>query len=221
MFKKIIVAEDIDSISHGLKALLEKLKGTEVIFTKYCDETFLKIKRALQDNVPFELLITDLSFKSSHMDVKLTSGEQLIEQLKKDGIDIAIIAYSIDERGYNIRYLLDDLDINGYVSKGRESTPDLLKAIQAVYNGEKYISPHLGHLKKPDGLTDLDSIDLEIIKLLADGFSQTEIGEIFKKESKKSSSFSSVEKRIIKMRTSLQARNTTHLVSIAKDMGLV
>jgi two-component system capsular synthesis response regulator RcsB len=211
MFKKIIVAEDIDSISHGLK----------VIFSKYCDETFLKIKRAKQDKNPFDLLITDLSFKSSHMDVKLISGEQLIKQLKTEEVEIAIIAYSIDERGYNIRYLLDDLDINGYVSKGRESTQDLLKAIQAVYNGEKYVSPHLAHLKKPDGITDLDTTDLEIIKLLAEGFSQPEIVNIFKKQSKKSSSFSSVEKRIIKMRTSLQAKNTTQLVGIAKDMGLV
>lgn len=221
MFKKIIVAEDIDSISQGLKTAFEKLAGTDVTFSKYCDETFLKIKRAKHDGSPFELLITDLSFKASHMDVKLTSGEQLIKQLKTDNIDIAVVVYSIEERGYNIRYLLDDLNVNGYVSKGRDSTPDLLKAIETVYNGQKYISPHLAHLKKPDGLTDLDETDLEIIKLLSDGFSQTEIGDIFKQEKKKSASFSSVEKRIMKMRTSFYAKNTTHLVSIAKDMGLV
>jgi len=221
MFKKIIVAEDIDSISHGLKALLERLDGAEITYTKYCDETFLKIKRAQQDKNPFGLLITDLSFKCSHMDVKLTSGEQLIEQLKKEGFDIAIIAYSIDERGYSIRYLLDDLDIDGYVAKGRESSPDLLKAIHAVYKGEKYISAHLAHLKKPAMLTDIDHFDLEIIKLLADGLSQNEIVEDFKRKGKKASSISSVEKRIIKMKASLKARNTTHLVSLAKDLGLV
>lgn len=221
MFKKIIVAEDIDSISHGLKVLLDKLENTEVSYTKYCDETFLKIKRAQQDKVPFELLITDLSFKSSHMDVKLTSGEQLIEQLKKKHYDIAIIVYSIDERGYNIRYLLDDLDIEGYVSKGRDSTPELLKAITAVYNGGKYISPHLAHLKKPALITEIDQLDLEIIKLLAQGLIQSEIVEDFKTRGKKASSISSIEKRIIKMKASLKARNTTHLVSIAKDMGLI
>lgn len=221
MFKKIIVAEDIDTISDGLKAAFEKLEGAEVVFTKYCYETYLKIKKALQDDAPFDLLVTDLSFKSSHMDVKLTSGEEVISQLRADGIDIAIIAYSIDERGYNIRHLLHELNVNGYVSKGRESAPDLLRAIHAVYQGEQYVSAHLAHLKKPDGLTDLDATDLEIIKLLAEGYSQPEIRDIFKQNSKKSSSFSSVEKRIIKMRTSLQAKNTTHLVSIAKDMGLV
>ena len=221
MFKKIIVAEDIDSISHGLKALLEKLEDTEVTYTKYCDETFLKIKKAQQDKAPFELLITDLSFKRSHMDVKLTSGEQLIEQLKKEHCELAIIVYSIDERGYNIRYLLDDMDIEGYVSKGRESTAELLKAIKAVYNGEKYVSPHLAHLKKPALITEIDQLDLEIIKLLAQGLIQSEIVEDFKTKGKKVSSISSIEKRIIKMKASLKARNTTHLVSIAKDMGLI
>lgn len=221
MFKKIIVAEDIDSISHGLKALLEKLEGTSVTYTKYCDETFLKIKRAQQDKEPFELLITDLSFKRSHMDVTLKSGEELIEQLRKDNFDIAIVVYSIDERGYNIRHLLDDMDIDGYVSKGRESTPDLLKAIKTVYNGEKYLSTHLIHLKKPASLTEIDAFDLEIIKLLADGLTQNEIVEDFKRKGKKASSISSVEKRIIKIKSSLKARNTTHLVSIAKDIGLV
>ncbi|OJX49655.1 MAG: response regulator [Flavobacterium sp. 38-13] len=221
MFKKIIVAEDIDSISQGLKVLLEKLEGVEVVYTKYCDETYLKIKKAENDNEPFELLITDLSSKSSHMDVNLTSGEQLIGQLKKENFDIAIIVYSIDERGYSIRHLLDDIGVDGYVSKGRESTRDLLKAIKAAYAGEQYISPHLIHLKKPSSVTDIDQFDLEIIQLLAKGLNQIEIVEDFKRKGKKASSISSIEKRIIKMKASLKAKNTTHLISLAKDMGLL
>lgn len=220
MFKKIIIAEDIDSISHGLHNVFEQYNESEIIFTKYCDETYLKIKKAQKDNDSFGLLITDLSFKSHHMDTQYPSGEKLIKQLRAEGIEIAIIVYSIDEGGYNIRRLLDDFDVDAYVAKGRESTKDLLKAVGAVYNGQKYISPHLAHLRKPDALMDLDDIDLEIIDLLAKGYNQTEIADKFKKDKKKAASFSSVEKRIIKMRTSLQAKNTTHLVSIAKDMGL-
>lgn len=221
MFKKIIVAEDIDSISLGLKSLLEQHNAPEIICTKYCDEAFLKIKKAELDNDPFELLITDLSFKSNHRDVKLTSGERLIEEIKKNEYPIKIIAYSIDERGYNIRYLLDDLDIDAYVSKGRDSTTDLLKAIKTVFNEEKYITPHLSHLKKPAQVNEIDALDLEIIKLLSEGLIQNQIVENFRANGKKVASISSVEKRIIKMKVSLKANNTTHLVSIAKDMGLI
>lgn len=222
MFKKIIVAEDIDSISLGLKSLLEQLDAPVIIYTKYCNDAFLKIKKAELDNEPFDLLITDLSFKSTHMDVTLTSGEKLIEEIRKQQFpSIKIIAYSIDERGYTIRHLLEDLDIDAYVSKGRDSTTDLLKAIKAVYNGEKYISTHLAHLKKPAQVNEIDELDLEIIKLLSDGLIQKQIVKHFKNIGKKASSISSIEKRIIKMKLSLKANNTTQLVSIAKDMGLI
>jgi DNA-binding NarL/FixJ family response regulator len=221
MFKKILVAEDIDSISLGLELLFQKYNDTDITYTKYCDEAFLKIKKAGIDKKPFDLLITDLSFKESHRDEKLSSGESLIQAVRQEQPDVKIIAYSIDERGYMIRHLMDDLDIDGYVSKGRDSSAELLKAIKAVYEGKKHVSAHLAHLKKPALVTEMDQVDIEIIKLLADGLSQNEIVDNFKSKGKKVASISSVEKRIIKMKASLQARNTTHIVSIAKDMGLI
>ena len=221
MFKKIIVAEDIDSISMGLQQLLQNIDGATTTYTKYCDDAYLKMKKAALDNEPFELLITDLSFKITYRNETLTSGEDLIAAVKNDQPDIKVIVYSIDERGYKIRHLIDDMNVDGYVSKGRDSATELLKAVNDVYYGKIYISKHLAHLKKPALVTEMDELDLEIIKLLADGLIQSEIVDTFKLEQKKVSSTSSIEKRIIKMRTLLQARNTTHLISIAKDMGLV
>jgi len=216
-----MVAEDIDSIGIGLKTLLEKLNIQTIYYARYCDEAFLKLKKAHLDNDPFDLLITDLSFTSGNRDNILASGEDLIKAIREQDWPLKIIAYSIEERGYKIRYLLDECNINGYVVKSRESTSQLQKAMTEIYKGNNYLSPQLLHLRKPDMLLEMDALDLEIIKLLADGLSQSEIVEAFKTERKKASSISSVEKRIIKMRTSLQAKNTTHLISIAKDMGLV
>ena len=181
----------------------------------------MKLKKAQLDNDPFDLLITDLSFTNGNRNNNIASGEALIKAIRKENWPLKIIAYSIEERGYKIRHLLDECSVNGYVLKSRESSSQLLKAIAEVYNGTTYISPQLQHLRKPDLLLDIDSTDLEIIKLLADGLIQSEIVDTFKLEQKKVSSTSSIEKRIIKMRTLLQARNTTHLISIAKDMGLV
>jgi DNA-binding NarL/FixJ family response regulator len=220
MFQKIIVAEDIDSISIGLKSLLSELQPKEVIYSKYCEEAYLKIKKGVLDKTPFDLLITDLSFKKNREE-KITSGEELISVLNKEEIPIKIIVYSIEEKGYKIRHLLDDLDIDGYVSKGRDSAHDLLNAINEVYLGNKFISPHLAHLKKPGEITEIDELDLEIIKLLSQGLNQPDIEKSLRKIGKRSASLSSIEKRIIKMKASLLANNTTHLVSIAKDMGLI
>ena len=221
MFQKIIVAEDIDSISMGLKLFLTELNPQEVIYSKYCDETFLKIRKAYLDNNPFELLITDLSFKKNQREEKIGSGEELIAEINKQEIPIKIIVYSIEEKGYKIRHLLDDLDVDAYVSKGRESAVELLNAMKKVFKDEKYISPHLAHLKKSGDVTEIDELDIEIIRLLAKGLSQPEIEKSLKGLGKKSASLSSIEKRIIKMKASLKATNTTHLVSIAKDIGLV
>lgn len=221
MFKKILVVEDIDSISMGVEASFKKINPAEVIFSKYCDEAFLKIKKANIDNQPFDLMITDLSFKESHRDEKLLSGESLIAAVKKEQPDLKVIAYSIEERGYLLRHLLDDLDVNGYVSKGRESTGELLKAVNEVYSGNKYVSAHLAHLKKPADVGEMDDLDLEIIALLGEGLLQNEIVEKFKNTGRKLASISSIEKRITKMKISFKARNTTHLVSMAKDLGII
>jgi DNA-binding NarL/FixJ family response regulator len=221
MFKKIIVAEDIDSISMGLQLLLEKIDGANTTYTKYCDDAFLKIKKAALDNEPFELLITDLSFKATYRDKILTSGEELIDAVKTEQPDMKIIVYSIDERSYKIRHLMDDINIDAYVSKGRDSASELFKAVKDVYHGNKYISKHLSHLKKPALVAEMDELDLEIIKLLADGLIHNEIAESLKNSGRKVSSVSSIEKRIIKIKTTLRARNTAHIVSIAKDLGLI
>jgi len=220
MFKKILVVEDIDSIGMGIKLLLENLNIETIYYVKYCDEAFLKLKKAYLDNDPFELVITDLSFSRGTREDKYTSGTELIAVIRENAWPIKIIVYSIEEKGYKIRQLLNDYLIDGYVLKSRDSAVQLQNAIALIYKDGTYISPQLSHLNKPEMLPEIDATDLEIIKLLAEGLSQNEIVDAFKRENKKASSFSSVEKRIIKMRLSLQAKNTTHLVSIAKDMGL-
>jgi two-component system capsular synthesis response regulator RcsB len=221
MFEKIIVAEDIDSISLGLKSILEGLEAGEVTYCKYCEEALLKIRTADSGGSPYQALITDLSFSRSHVDQKITSGEELIVALQKLQLPIKIIVYSIEEKGYRIRRLMDELGVDAYVSKGRNSAAELANALHAVYKGSTYISPHLAHLQKPGEVTDFDALDIDIIRLLAQGRSQPEIEAVFQKEKRRGASLSSIEKRIIRMKVSLEASNTTHLVAIAKDMGLL
>ena len=82
MFKKVIIAEDFDSINLAVMQVLSDIGVTEIHHAKYCDDAQLKIKKAILDNDPFDLLISDLSFKSDHREVKLASGEELIAWAK-------------------------------------------------------------------------------------------------------------------------------------------
>lgn len=78
MFKKVLVAEDLDSISIAVVQVLEELQVPVIHHVKYCDEGLLKVKKAVADKEPYDLLITDLSFKSDHRKVNLNSGDELI-----------------------------------------------------------------------------------------------------------------------------------------------
>ncbi|MDI1255655.1 MAG: response regulator [Flavobacterium sp.] len=220
MFKKILIAEDIDSIGLGLSTILEKLHAAEIVHARYCDDALLKIKKAAQDDMPFELLITDLSFAPDHRQVKLQGGEDLIVAVRTLQPDIKIIVYSVEDRMYKIRRMLDFLHIDGFVWKGREGSGEILKAIDAIFNEGKYLSPRFSHIFNPAAVMEIREADIELIRLLSEGHSQPEISNILKAQNKNSST-SYIEKRISSLKELFKAKNTLHLVSIAKDMGLV
>jgi len=221
MFKKILIAEDIDSINLGVIEALKKVTDAEIHHVKYCDDALLKIKKGLLDNDPYDLLISDLSFAKDHRDVKLTSGEALIEAAKSMQPEIKTIVYSIEERSYVIKTLFKNLEIDGYVSKGREGSVELVKSLSFVEKDNHYISPHLAHLLADHSVLEIDDYDIELIKQLSQGISQEQIGQYFKNQGRSPSSTSAVEKRINKLKIYFKANNTIHLISITKDMGLV
>lgn len=222
MFKKILIAEDIDSIGLGLTSILEKFHDAEIVHAKYCDDALLKLKKANLDHVPFDLLITDLSFEADHRTTTLQNGEDLIKALKEQQPELKIIVYSIEDRTHKIRYLLEDLDINAFVWKGRESSGEVIRAINTIHKGaEKYLSPRFNHILHPATLLEIEEYDIQLIKYLSQGLAIAEICEIFKTEGRAAKSSSSVEKQISKLKTYFKAKNNVHLVSIAKDMGLV
>lgn len=222
MFKKILIADDIDSINLGVRFLLEKDDAIKIDHVRYCDDAILKIKAAIKEGVPYELLISDLSFKQDHRDVKLAGGEELIAAARKEQPEIKVIAYSVDERNFRIKSLFEALNVNAFVSKGREGSVELSHAIKTIYDSDKrYISPHLNHLLVDSSALEIDESDVDVLKYLSKGMGQDEIAKILQELKRPSASLSSVEKRINKLKIIFKARNLAHLVSITKDMGLI
>lgn len=224
MFNKVIVAEDLDSINIAVVQALEELEITDIHHVKYCDEAFLKIKKAQIENQPFELLIVDLYFKTDYRENKLHSGEELIAAVKKEQPGIKIIVFSNEDKSYRIKSLFDSLAIDGFVMKGRNSIPELKKAIQNVFNNnnkDKYISPELAAIFRDKTLFEIEPYDIQLLKKLSKGLTQDEISLHFKNESIIPNGNSSIEKRINKLKIYFKANNNVHLIAIAKDMGLV
>ncbi len=222
MFKKVLVAEDLDSISIAVVQVLEELQIPVIHHVKYCDEGLLKVKKALADKEPYDLLITDLSFKSDHRKVDLTSGDELIEAINKVQPKLKKIVFSIEDKSYRIKTLFNELGINAYVTKGRNSILELRNAIESTYNNEeKILSSDLSFNFNDKALIEIESYDISILKLLSQGYILESISREFKDLSITPNGTSSIEKRINKLKIYFKANNNVHLIAIAKDFGLV
>ncbi|MEN2490428.1 response regulator [Flavobacterium sp. B11] len=222
MFKKVLVAEDLDSISIAVIQVLEELQVPVINHVKYCDEGLLKIKKALADKEPYDLLITDLSFKSDHRKVSLNSGDELIEAINTVQPNLKKIVFSIEDKSYRIKTLFNELGINAYVSKGRNSISELRNAIESTFNNEeKILSSDLSFSFNDKSLIEIESYDISILKLLSQGYILESISKEFKDLSITPNGTSSIEKRINKLKIYFKANNNVHLIAIAKDFGLV
>lgn len=222
MFQKVITVDDLDTINIAVIQALEELSIPEIQHAKYCDEALLKIKRGLIENLPYDLLITDLSFKLDHRDEKLQSGEDLIKAVKKIQPTIKILVFSIEDKVHCIKNLIEKEGINGYILKGRNSIPELKKGIQNIYSNDKvFLSPELNNALLDKSLLEIETYDIELLSLLAKGLTQEEVSLQFKEVGIMPHGTSSIEKRINKLKIFFKANNNVHLIAIAKDLGLV
>jgi two-component system capsular synthesis response regulator RcsB len=221
MFKKVLIAEDFDSYNLAVNEALKSLSITDVSHALYCDEALVKIKRAMQEGAPFDLLVSDISFKPDAKKVAIENGIQLVAQARALQPNLKVIVFSIETRLHPLQYLLDTLQIDGYVLKGRNNVPELKWAIQNAYVGGRYISDEISHVIRNRSLEDIEDYDITLLDLLASGISQSEMSGVLQKRSINPSSVSSIEKRLNRLKATLGAANNVQLIVIAKDLGLI
>lgn len=221
MFDKVLISDDLGSINKGVLSVIHGLGIENVHQVQYCDDAYLKIKRSVIDKLPFDLLITDLSFEADHREQKYTSGEALIAALKEEFPSLKIIAYSVEDRLQKVRKLIHTHGIEAYVCKGRKGLIELKQAMQNVFENERYLSPQIHNALDKNSNLDIDDFDIELVKLLSKGLSQEDISHVLKSKDRSPNSLSSIEKRLNKLRIQFRANNAIHLVSIVKDLGLI
>ena len=221
MFKKVLVAEDMDSINHAVAAVLQELGIQEVVHAQYCDKAWLMAKKALKEGNPFDLLICDLSFKPDHREEKITSGKELIACLKQVDPSLQVIVNSIEDHPQTVKELWETENIDGYVCKDRNGLKELHKALLEVYNGEKYNSPSIEKALTQNNLLVLNDFEINIVNYLALGFTQDEIHQKLKNENIKPNSKSAIEKRLKELREEFNANTIPHLIGIMKDLKLI
>ena len=221
MFRKVLVAEDMDSINQAVASILEDLGIPEVVHSQYCDEAWLKAKKAIQDNNAFDLLICDLSFKQDFREEKINSGQELITRLKKEDPNLKVIVNSIEDHPQTVKDLWDSGNINAYVCKDRNGLKDLNEAILKVSKGQNYNSSSIENSIKQKNLLSLNEFEISIVKYLSIGYSQDDIEKELKRRNIKPSSKSAIEKRLKELRDEFKANTNPHLIGIMKDLKLI
>ena len=221
MFKKVLIAEDMEDINKGVHTLLTELEVSEIQQVQYCDDAYLKIKRAALDNEPFDLIISDLSFKADHRSQKYPSGEALVEKIKTEYPNLKVIVYSVEDRLQPVRNLFNKHQIQAYVCKTRSGLKNLTKAIHASYVNNTFLSPEVSNALSSNNDLEIDDYDISLLDKLSNGLSQEEISALYKEQHISPASLSSIEKRLNKLRIQFNANNAIHLVAIVKDLGLI
>ncbi len=221
MFKRVLIAEDMEDINKGVHALLTALGVNDIQQVQYCDDAYLKIKRSQLDNEPFDLLITDLSFKADHRSQKYASGEALVEKINSEFPKLKVIVFSVEDRLQRVRNLFNKHHINAYVCKSRSGLKNLTKAIDEVAKDATFLSPEVANAFSAHNDLEIEDYDISLLDHLSNGLSQEEISVLYQNQHISPASLSSIEKRLNKLRIQFNANNAIHLVAIFKDLGLI
>ena len=221
MFTKVLIAEDFDSINIALIQTLENMGVKEIEHAKYCDDALLKAKKAIQDKAPFDLLISDLSFETDYRTVSLKSGEELIMAIRKIQPEIPVLVYTVEDKTFVIKSLIEDVKINAFVHKGRNSISQLKTAMETILFGGTFISQNVAHALKEKSFNEIEDYDVEVLTHLAKGVTIEEMELLFKSKDIKPNSKSYIEKRVSKLKDVFKAKTTIHLIALSKDLGII
>lgn len=165
-----IVADDHTIVRQGVTFILKEIHKNSCVYQL---ANFSEIIKRL-NTTPIDLLVLDISFPDG-------TSLNIIPTIKKIQPNIKILIFSaFDENIYAIRYL--NAGASGYLNK--LSNEDEIKlAIKSVLNSGKYISKNIQEkimdtyiFKKPKNpLEQLSNREIEIAKLLVEGFSNIDI----------------------------------------------
>lgn len=207
---RVFVADDHAVLRDGLKALVRAEPDMEIVGEADNGRTtYEKAKELVPDVVLMDISMPDLS------------GVQATELLKRDCPSIKIlILTAYKEKGYLDRLL--KVGASGFVLKF-SAAEELIGAIRLVAGGEIYLDPEMAdritegyvrsHLKGEMRQRELTTREEEVLRLIAQGYSNKEISSQLKIAVK------TVESHKANLMQKLELRNRTEIVRYALRQG--
>jgi DNA-binding NarL/FixJ family response regulator len=206
---RILIADDHEVVAEGLKQLIEVQKDMQVVAIAGDGRDAVRQVGELDPDV----VIMDLSMPE-------LNGADATRVLLEQNPERKVIVLSMYADHEYVRRALKSGAL-GYVVK-RSAAKDVVEAIRAVQAGERYISPMVADAVsadapagKEDRLARLSTREREVLQLLAEGRTGTEIAQ------RLSLSPKTVETYRARLVEKLGIRDVAGLVRFAIQKGLV
>ena len=210
---RVILADDHTLVRAGIRSLLEKLPGVEVVGEADDGREVLKLVKLHQPDV----VLLDITMPG-------LNGLEAAERMAKEFPKVRVIILSMHN---NEEYYWRALKAGaaGYLLK-KAATAELETALQQVIRGEVYLSKEIaarllkeipagGIADRKSPLEQLTGRQREILQLIAEGQNTKAIAELLKVSPK------TVEYHRMKLMESLNVHDVPGLVRFALRVGLV
>ena len=207
---RVLIADDHAVVAEGLKSLIEAQSDMEVVAIAADGREAVRRTEELQPDV----LLMDLSMP------ELNGADATRVILEQDPARKVIVLSMYADHEYVRRAL--KAGALGYVVK-RSAAKDVVEAIRAVQAGQRYISPSVadavieegGKAGKEDRLARLSTREREVLQLLAEGRTGSEIAQ------RLSLSPKTVETYRARLVEKLGIRDVAGLVRFAIQRGII
>ena len=173
MIVRILMIDDHPGMIEGYKAMLSLNKeqhNIETISAFNCEEAYNIIINPANSSA-FDLVFLDYSIPE-FLEQKIYNGEDLGVLIRKHLPNAKIIMLTAHFDAIRLYNVVKKIQPNGLLVKSDYKPPHLLDAFEKVLAGETYYTPIVLEKVKEPLFTKgfLDSLDREIIVLLAEGF---------------------------------------------------
>jgi two-component system, NarL family, response regulator len=200
---RILIVDDHPVVRAGLTSMLGTQKEIEVIATASSgDEALESLERTAADVMLLDLRMPGLS------------GVKTIQEIRRSGHLIRIIVLTSFETDEDI-YRAIQAGAQGYLLKDT-SLKEMIEAIKSVHSGKRYIPRDIAaRLAERMMRTELTARELEILRVLAKGLTNKQIGKVL------SISQNTVKNHVNSVIEKLEVSDRTEASTTAIQRGII
>jgi two-component system invasion response regulator UvrY len=203
----ILVVDDHPIVRAGCRQLIQQIPNTKVIEAETGEEGY----RLFQGNYP-DMVLLDITLPG-------IGGLEVLRKMRANRENAKVLMFSMHEDPVFAARAMQ-AGAKGYITKNN-AADYLVEAVETVLAGKTYLSPdtaqQLAMLNIGAGtsaLSDLSRRELEILRLLGEGKSMTEISSLL------GISYKTVANNLTQIKSKLDINKTAELMRFAISHGL-